>query len=124
MDICLEGDHFGTDMGATPLVNPPLQLSREWPPHTSYPIIQPAGLCSQLLNSHPPRVVKTISFSHLQCIEQPLKIAVFPLFLFLPKVCSLQQAQWEHNHSGCSCNLSSVQPPPTLCLCGPLFWNR
>lgn len=54
MDICLEGDHFGTDMGATPLVNPPLQLSREWPPHTSYPIIQPAGLCSQLLNSHPP----------------------------------------------------------------------
>lgn len=23
MDICLEGDHFGTDMGATPLVNPP-----------------------------------------------------------------------------------------------------
>lgn len=87
-------------------------------PHKNCPIIQQADCVLSLLI--PPQ----FSSSHLQYIVRPLKIAVFfpPSFLFLPQVCIWRHVQWEQKY--CSCNLMSLQPPPTLCLCRPLFWKH
>lgn len=101
-----------------PLVNPETLKRMATPQELSH------YATSWIVFSESPHQGKNI-FSHTPSVHwADSKNSCFSLFLFLPKVCSLQQVQWEHNCSGCSCGLNSVQQPPTLCLCKPLFWDR